>query len=100
MQSGNVAPSAAVGGTARTGLHIVRYFPEPILGAQFLCLPVCGKALKSSMVTTVPRDAQGFTRPVETFREHTCAVARIPLQQNHMHPDLPPFSLEQSLRAL
>ena len=100
MQSGNVAPSAAVGGTARTGLHIVRYFPEPILRAQFLYLPVCGKALKSSMVTTVPRDAQGFTRPVETFREHTCAMACIPLQQNHMHPDLPPFSLEQSLRAL
>ena len=58
MQSGNVAPSAAVGGTARTGLHIVRYFPEPILRAQFLYLPVCGKALKSSMVTTVPRDAR------------------------------------------
>ena len=55
-----------------------RYFPEPILRAQFLNLPVSGKALQSPMVTPVPRDAQAFTRPVETFRENTCALACIP----------------------
>ena len=44
------------GKPGRAGLHIVQYFQEKILWAQFLHLLVSRKALKSFMVMSAPRD--------------------------------------------
>ena len=104
----------ALGKTGRTGLQIVKYFQELILGAQYPLYPlyiyiyiyplhplVSRKALKSFMVMTAPCDYQ---KPQETSRNlleiYVFDRMYSPFTKIAYILTFPPISLGQFLRAL
>ena len=67
----------------QVALHIVKYFQELILQAQFLHLLIARKALHSFKVMCVPHDEQKPSAKI-------CAWLHVlPLHQNYIYIDLP-----------
>ena len=73
--------------TGRTGLQMVRYFPEKILWAQFSHFLISRKALKSFMTSN------------NLLQNISAGLHGLPLHKNHLFSDFPLDSLELFLRA-